>query len=91
MAVYSITYDLIDQKNYAKVIKAIHNISGTYTKITKSQWIVESTANSVQIRNYLNNYIDHDDKVFVCKIDKNDWAAKNIETQITEWMQSRLG
>lgn len=89
MAVYSITYDLINEKNYARVIKAIHNISGIYTKVTRSQWLIESTLNSVQLRDYLLNHIDHDDRVFVCKIDKNNWAAQNIETQITQWMQNR--
>jgi len=86
MALYSITYDLINEKNYARIIKAIHNISGTYTKITKSQWVVASTLNSVQIRDYLNKHTDLDDKIFVCKIERNDWAARNIETKITDWM-----
>lgn len=89
MAVYSITYDLIKDKDYTKVIQAIKLISGNWAKVTKSQWLVETIKDEGEIRDYLLKYTDRDDIVFVCKINMPNWATKNINEDVVQWLHAR--
>ncbi|WP_151867666.1 hypothetical protein [Acinetobacter soli] len=89
MAVYSITYDLIKDKDYTRIIDAIKSISGNWATPTKSQWLVETTKNESEIRNYLSSYIDNDDKIFVCKIEMPSWATRNISQSVLQWLHDR--
>ncbi|MNE60299.1 hypothetical protein D3C80_1554360 [compost metagenome] len=89
MAIYSITYDLIKDKDYAKIIKAIKAISGTWAKPTQSQWLVDTYKTEAEIRDNLKNYMDNDDELFVCKLDMPHWAAKNISKEVLGWLHDR--
>lgn len=89
MAVYSITYDLIKDKDYSEVIEAIKSISGYWAKPTKSQWLVDTIKSEKEIRDYLLNYTDHDDKILVCKIDMPCWATRNISEDVLKWLHKR--
>jgi hypothetical protein len=89
MAVYSITYDLIKDKDYSKLIEAIKSVSGYWATPTKSQWLVDTTKSEIEIRDYLLSYIDRDDKIFVCKIDMPCWATRNISEDVLKWLHDR--
>ncbi|EXC04141.1 hypothetical protein J506_3964 [Acinetobacter baumannii 625974] len=49
-----------------------------------SQFIVKTTYTSSQIRDFLKSYVDHDDTIFVAKIDLNDWASYNVEQKLVD-------
>ncbi|HFO0628911.1 TPA: hypothetical protein ACHIJP_003225 [Acinetobacter baumannii] len=85
MAAYSITYDLHKIKNYTRLQEGIDALSGTvWVKPTLSQFIVKTTYTSSQIRDCLKSYVDHDDTIFVAKIDLNDWASYNVEQKLVD-------
>ncbi|AXY61757.1 hypothetical protein CDG61_09385 [Acinetobacter sp. WCHAc010052] len=88
MAVYSITYDLIKEKDYEKVINAIKSISGLWAKPTKSQWLVDTTMSEIEIRKYLQGYIDSDDIIFVCKIDMPNWSSSKVPSDVLDWLHA---
>lgn len=89
MAIYSINYDLIKDKDYSAIIDAIKSISNSWAKPTKSQWLIDTTKSESEIRDYLMGYTDSDDKIFVCKIDMPCWATRNIHKDIVNWLHER--
>lgn len=87
MAYYSITYDLIKSKDYKKIHEGIKTISNdVWGRPTLSQWIIYSEKNVAQVRDYLKNYIDNDDVLFVIEVHKNMWGAWNIPKEVSDWL-----
>lgn len=87
MALYSITYDLIKSKDYVKIIEGIKKVSGdSWARPTKSQWIIPSTKTSIQIRDFLKDYMDSDDVLFVVEVKNDNWASWNITKEVTNWL-----
>lgn len=89
VAIYSITYDLIKDKDYEKVIHAIKSISGIWSNPTKSQWLVDTKMSEIDIRKYVQASTDNDDKIFVCKIDMPNWSTCNISNEVIDWLHAR--
>lgn len=87
MASYLITYDLRKNRDYTSLYSAIKSY-GTWAKITESSWIVVTEQNAVQVRDFLSNSLDEDDRLFVMKyggaaawknaIAQNDWFHKYL-------------
>lgn len=89
MALYSITYDLVKNKDYEKLYRGIKEISNdAWAKPTESQYIIYSENTSEQIRDFLLNYIDNDDVLFVIKVDGTNWHSKNVKKAVTDWLNS---
>lgn len=89
MAFYSITYDLVRNRDYEKIARGIKNISNdAWAKPTASQWIIHSEKTSEQVRDFLLNYIDHDDILFVIKVDVDNWHSYNVQKGATDWLKS---
>ena len=87
MAYYSITYDLIKSKDYAKIREGIKSLSNDiWAKPTLSQWIIQSDKSVVQVRDYLKNYMDNDDILFVIEVKENTWASWNIPKDVSAWL-----
>lgn len=87
MRCYVITYDLIKQKNYEILWQAIKTL-GVWAKITESTWAVKTEKSAKEIRDYLSQYIDSDDRIFVVRsgveaawknsICSNEWLRNNL-------------
>lgn len=89
MALYSITYDLVKNRDYERLYKAIRTLSNnTYTKPTESQWIVQSDKTAMQIIEFLRNHVDNDDVIFVIKVDRGSWAALRMNKTSVNWLNS---
>lgn len=89
MTMYSITYDLIKSKDYQKMIEGIKKVSDdVWSRPTRSQWIISSTKTSGQIRDYLRNYMDSDDVLFVIEIKSENWSSWNISKEVENWLNS---
>lgn len=86
MGSYIISYDLISNKNYEDLFKAIKNY-GTYAHVLESVWIVKSSNNSTQIRDNLMNFLDSDDKLFVAKL-TGESAWRNLSKEISDWIKN---
>ncbi|MEB3790114.1 hypothetical protein [Acinetobacter sp. IK40] len=89
MTVYSVTYDLIKSKDYTKMIDGIKKVSvDNWARPTKSQWIITSTKTAEQVKDFLKDYMDSDDILFVIEVNGDRWAASNIPNDVTNWMNS---
>jgi hypothetical protein len=83
MAVYSITYDLQKIKNYQKLHQGIDLLSKqVWIKPTLSQFLIQTNLSSSQIMEFLKQYVDHDDAIFVAKVGIPDWAAYNVDPEL---------
>ena len=85
---YIILYDLCaPNRNYEELYKAIKAF-GTWGKITESAWAVVTSWDCIKIRDYLMQYIDKDDRLFVLQsgqdaawyraIAESDWFKINL-------------
>ncbi len=87
MKCYIISYDLVNQKNYEELWKAIKKYH-SWAKITESTWAVQTESSAKQIRDNLSQFLDQDDRIFVIKsgaeaawkncICKNEWLKNNL-------------
>jgi len=87
MACYIISYDLVSDRDYESLYKAIKSY-GTWAHITESTWAVVTNQNATQIRDYLLKFVDADDRIFVVRsgsaaawknvICKNEWLKGNL-------------
>lgn len=83
---YIISYDLIADKDYSSLYKAIKNY-GTYAHVLESVWIVNSSTSSVDIRDNLKSFLDADDKIFVAKLTgQSAWI--NLNKEVADWIKN---
>lgn len=86
---YCISYDLIGEKDYTSLIDAIKNM-GPWWHQTGSVWFVISEKTSIQIRDFLKTLIDKDDKIFVVRINSQDWAGTGFTPAEYQWLHDRM-
>lgn len=91
MACFTISYDLIKHKNYDLLESGINNVSdGRCTKILETVWVVISNYDkSKDVRDYLQKYVDNDDKLFVIKCGDSvtSWATLRVNKDATDWLK----
>lgn len=86
---FIIMYDLkATGRNYSKLHEAIKSYR-TWAKITESSWAIVTDVNAKEIRNYLETFMDSNDRLFVIKsghnsawrniIGSNDWFKKYLK------------
>lgn len=86
---YCITYDLIKDKDYSSLIDEIKKFPSWWHQ-TGSVWFVVSSESSVVIRERLKKMMDSDDKVFVIRINSNDWAGYGFSKEEYDWLKNRI-
>lgn len=85
--VYIVAYDLKNLKrNYDDLIKELQSF-GTWWHQTGSMWIIVTSKTTSEVRDYLAQFIDSSDKLFVAQIRKN-WAAVGFSSEEYDWMKS---
>jgi hypothetical protein len=87
MKCYIITYDLRKTRNYEPLYNAIRSF-GTWGKINESTWAIVTYQDSSQIRQYLLNFLDSDDRLFVIK-SGGEAALQNVIAD-NQWLQQNL-
>lgn len=88
MALYSITYDLTNPgRDYETLTGAIKNY-GYWWHQTGSVWVIYANNTSTAIiRDYLKQFIDRNDKLFVAKL-TGEWAAVGFTQEEYDWLKS---
>lgn len=86
--VFSITYDLRKpNRNYDELYRGIQSF-GYWWHQTGSAWIIAAkNKNPLEIRDYLKQFMDADDKLFVIAVQKS-WAAIGFSQKEYDWMKS---
>jgi len=83
---YLITYDLNKPgQNYEDLYKAITETGSSYRHGMQNIWFVETSTTGKAIRDFLIQYIDTGDKLFVTRL--NDWASYNLGN-VADWLNS---
>lgn len=91
MKTYLISYDLIRPESFPDYVRLFNTIKSAkfWAKPLKSVWFVKTTLSSAQIRDELMKVIDRNDKIMIIEV-TNNWAAYNLPTEVTDWMQKGL-
>jgi hypothetical protein len=75
MAKYIVSYDLLKAgQDYSKLYSAIANVDKKAARLLESYWVVETSLTCAQVRDYLKDYIDGNDRLVVFA-SENNWAA----------------
>ncbi len=87
MATYIICYDLIANKDYETLHTAIKTFN-KWARVLDSTWIITTEKGCTEVRDFLCEHMDSDDKIFVTKSSgvgawrnvrcSNDWLKKNL-------------
>ena len=89
MPVYMISYDLkFPGRDYPKIEKMIKQL-GSCIKPLSSLWFIDTHLSSVQIRDALISAVDINDRILVVPVIRGA-AAKNVEQQNWNWIESHL-
>ncbi|MDO8411196.1 MAG: hypothetical protein Q7S93_14175 [Phenylobacterium sp.] len=88
MAYYVITYDLMNQKNYAKLTAELERLAAA--KVALSVWLLERfQTNQFGLRDHLLKFIDNDDKLVVIEFEKCPaWVRALPEGR--KWIEARF-
>lgn len=88
MSLYTVSYDLTNPgRDYDTLANAIKSY-GRWWHQSGSVWIISSdTTSSASIRDYLKQFIDRDDKLFVAKL-SGEWAAFGFTREEYEWIKN---
>lgn len=83
-----ISYDLNSPgQNYESVIEEIKSL-GSWAKIQKSHWYVDSTLTASQAVERVWAKMDSNDSLIVVDATNNNASWKNLSTEVTEHMQN---
>ncbi|MGL4721486.1 MAG: hypothetical protein ACRCXO_20660 [Kluyvera intermedia] len=88
MTTYLVMYDLINHKDYNRLIEQIK----TYPKWARpleSVWLIVCEQTSAEVRDHLMKFTDSDDKLLVIK-SGNYGAWKGITSTVSDWMKNNL-
>jgi hypothetical protein len=77
-----VTYDLIKNKDYEAVHKAIQSL-GNWAKVTESNWYVNSAYTSQQAFDIVKKAIDSDDKLIVVDATNNYAVWINLPSNVS--------
>ena len=85
---YLISYDLrAPGRNYDILYQAIKGYR-TWARITESYWAIVTTQSASEIRNYLVQFMDSNDRLFVIKSGK-EAAWRNARAN-SDWLKNHL-
>ena len=81
-------YDLISPgRNYQELYDAIKSY-GTWGKLTESCWAIVTASSAVEIRDYLHQFIDNNDRLMVIRGGR-EAAWRNMMAE-KQWLEQNL-
>ncbi len=88
MKTYLISFDFEEpRRNFHRLYEAIKTY-GIWCKINESVWIIKTDNSTIEIRDFLKQYIYSNDGIFVVKTSR-EAAWNNIKVK-TEWLKNNL-
>lgn len=86
MAHFLITYDLIKDKDYKKLIHELKRLEAHRPAL--SVWFADLNNTAVEVRDHLKAFVDKDDKLVVVEFSKRP-AVFNAFTGTKDWLDAR--
>lgn len=87
MKFYLISYDLIKDKNYTRLIDQIKKIANGHCKPLESLWIIGHNGAAKDIVDSLVSYVDSDDKLFVTQVTKDTAWTTSLDEDTRNWLK----
>jgi len=85
--IFCVSYDLrVPGRDYEDLHKSIKSF-GIWWHQTESVWFVESDKAPTQIRDFLKQNIDSNDKLFVIQVARN-WAGVGFSNDEYDWLKN---
>lgn len=88
MAFFSITYDLVADKNYDALIDRLKELDTV--KVQLSQWLLSADNTAKEVKDHLAQYVDDDDRLMVIEFTKKPaytYALKGTNA----WIDKHFG
>jgi len=89
---HAIAYDLHEpndsSEDYERVIGAIKEKFPTWCHLEKSVWLVDTTLDAGQVRDFMQTCIHDKDTVFVARLSGN-WASWRLTQSQADWLKAR--
>lgn len=81
MALYTLTYDLVNNKNYPRIYEELKDFNAV--RVTESQWCFKRFNTTAKgLRNHFAKLVDDDDRVMVVQVANIEgvpqWAGNNL-------------
>lgn len=87
MAYFVVSYDLINNKDYQRLIDELERLSAA--KMLLSQWLVELNNTAQEVKDHLVDFVDGDDRLVVIEFDKRP-AYTRMFTTGADWIKARF-
>jgi CRISPR-associated endonuclease Cas2 len=87
MAYFLVTYDLVEDKDYKKLIDELKELGAHRPAL--SVWFVELKNTAVEVKDHLAGYMDRDDKLIVVEFSKRP-ATKMAFEGTKDWLDARF-
>jgi len=86
LIIFQLAFPEINYPNMINYLKTAQK----WARPAPGVWIIKTTANSNTIRNSLQAKVNPTDKIFITSIPNDDWATRNIDKRVTDWMKNNL-
>ena len=87
--VYCLSYDLRKpNRNYSELYEAIKSFKAWWHQ-TESVWFIVTNKNAGDVRDFLMQFIDNNDKLFVIQV-INNWGGKGFSKEEYDWLREAL-
>lgn len=87
MALFSVTYDLIKDKDYDALIGRLEELDTV--KVQFSQWFLAANNTASEIKDHLAHYVDDDDKLMIVEFSKRPQFTKAIKGT-NDWLNKHF-
>ncbi|MBQ6649302.1 MAG: hypothetical protein IJM66_10720 [Muribaculaceae bacterium] len=87
--VYCLSYDLrMPNRNYSELYEAIKSFQAWWHQ-TESVWFIVTNKDAGDVRDFLIQFVDNNDKLFVIQVIKN-WGGKGFSKEEYDWLRGVL-
>lgn len=87
MALFSVTYDLVAEKDYEALIDRLKELDTV--KVQLSHWLLSADNTANEVKDHLAQYIDDDDKLMVIEFTKRPAFTKAF-AGTNDWLNEHL-
>lgn len=84
MAIFTISYDLIKRKDYQTLWDALEKQGAQ--RALESLWVLSANNTAAEVLKWLRQFVDNDDRLFVCKTSSNDIVYINAKAGTKNWL-----
>jgi len=88
--VIMVSYDINKAKDYLKIHKAMGDLGKSIREMgLDTVWFVHTNYSIEQIQTHLTQAVDKDDRVFISKINPNEYSGW-LSKETWDWIKARL-